>query len=176
MDGQFKVRPLSLASLSCWQALTHNNHLQVWDLRSFKCVQTFADENASGQSMTSFDHCAPLRRIVSVTKKLSAFDQGERQQTKVPARACCGCLDGKCTHTHTCATVEQATDEAPISAALFNSTSMTILTAAVRTVKVGVEGAPLPPRACQLPHTSHTLCLPASDLECSHWHTAAGVP
>lgn len=85
---------------------------QVWDLRSFKCVQTFSDENAMVQNVAAFDHCPPLRRIVSATKKLSAFDQGgERQLTKV-------------------------SDELPITVALFNTTSMTILTASARTVKI----------------------------------------
>jgi len=107
-----------------------NGYFKLWDLRNFQCVQTWTDEaglsgmNAFVHSHVSTTHqnvaasifgapqkSPPTSRIIAATKKLHFFDQGSSEK-------------------------EPVTDDLHITCACYNPTSLTIITAAGRSVKI----------------------------------------
>ena len=93
---------------------------KVWDLRTFQCMQTFTDDSAEGQpneglsgALTSFTTChkGGRARVVAATKRLHFFDQCDP-------------------------TADAVSDDLPITCAVFNSVSLTVISAAGRSVKI----------------------------------------
>lgn len=123
------------ASLVGCQCIAESNEIitadasgifKVWDLRSFVCRATFTSDHEPGDvsdlnGLSTFCHMSlpPIKtnqkkddfRLVAATRRLIYFDQYRQRN-------------------------EPVTDDQPITCTCFNSTSLTILTASERNVKI----------------------------------------
>ncbi|CCI44278.1 unnamed protein product [Albugo candida] len=82
---------------------------KVWDVRNFGCVQTFTAESIG--AINEIAMITPKKQIVAGGKKLVRFDYAKLEHPKL-------------------------TDDHPIICALYNSTSLSFLTAAGRDIKI----------------------------------------